>query len=60
MGMATAQEMSPPATTKIPIFRPTIYPTEIRAGERSVPMPKMEPPTTPAPSTAACHMANPC
>ena len=60
MGIATTQEISPPATTKIPMFRPTIYPTEIKAGERSVPIPKMEPPTTVAPSMAACHIANPC
>ena len=34
--------MSPPAITKIPIFLPTIYPTEIRAGERSEPIPKID------------------
>ena len=60
MGIATAQEIRPPATTKIPMFRPTIYPTEIKAGERSVPIPKIEPRTTVALSIAACHIANPC
>ena len=60
MGMATAQEINPPVTTNIPIFLPTIYPTEIRAGDKLVPIPKMEPPTRVAPSNTACHMENPC
>ena len=43
MGIATAQDIKPPPTTKIPIFLPTIYPTEIKAGDKSEPMPKMAP-----------------
>ena len=60
MGIATAHEINPPATTRIPILRPTIYPTEIRAGERSVPIPNIDRPKLIAPATSACHMAKPC
>ena len=60
MGIATAHEIKPPAKTRIPIFRPTIYPTEISAGERSVPIPKIDRPTPAAPTISACHMAKPC
>ena len=41
--MATSHDNAPPANTRIAIFRPTIYPTDNSAGERSQPIPKIEP-----------------
>ena len=60
IGIANPQEINPPAKTKMPIFLPTIYPTEIRAGERSLPIPKIEPPIARAPAASACHIPKPC
>ena len=39
-----------PAKTKIPMFLPTMYPTDIRAGDKSVPSPKIDPPIDRAPA----------
>ena len=48
--MATSQDKTPPVKIKIAMFRPTIYPTDNRAGERSQPIPKIDPPNDRIPS----------
>ena len=53
MGIAISQDSAPPENTKIAIFRPTMYPTDKRAGERSQPMPKIVPPNDLIPSIEA-------